>query len=247
MKLLRSLTAIVAFSTGANLFGATAFFSEAGFGDGATVGNPTINKTIADSPFELHIYFVPDKSDAAFVGISLGVTSSTAGVADLSSFSVLNPDVLVGATDVDDRWNSTGGSLVGTEEITNLSGVSVDKAGLDAANDGLATFRDAGYDTSASAFYFGKVELDPVGLGTTELSLSVGSIGIARVGDQPQPTGPTVSLTFGGSEPTTVLGDDIGGTGTVADATINVIPEPSTALLAGAGLFFCVLCRRRRN
>lgn len=225
--------------------GASAFFSTKGFGEGASQGNPEVFVNQAAANVDLHVYFVPDSVDARYLGISFDVTSATAGIADLVTFSVLNPDILMGAIDVDDRWNSTGGSINSTELLTNFTGVSIDKAGLDPTNDGSGSFLDAGYDSTAAAYYFGNVTFDPVGLGSTDLSLSVGPIGIARAGDKPQPVGPTASLQFGAPEPATVSGDDIGATGEIFDARINVIPEPSATLLVVAGLFLSCLLRRK--
>ena len=128
-----------------------------------------------------------------------------------------------------------------------MSGVSVDRAGLNIAHDGTGGSLDEGYDATANAFYFGKVSFDPVGIGTTELHLTVGSGGVARTGDQPQPDGPTVSLLFGHGEPSVVLGDEFGATGTIADATIHVIPEPVITSLLWSGLLLGLLLRRVRS
>ena len=116
---------------------------------------------------------------------------------------------------------------------------------MDVSNDGSGAFRDAGYDATAGAFYFGSVTLNPVGVGSTDLSLLVGTGGVERLGDNPRPVGPTVSLTFGDAEPTSVFGDDFGATGTVVDATVTVVPEPTTAVLLGVGALPGLLCRRR--
>jgi hypothetical protein len=249
MKLFNFLTATIVFATSSVAMGATAFFSTDGFGDGASIGNPHIqfNSLSSAAPADLHIYFVPESSDAKFLGISLGVRSTTPNVANMTAFSVSNfdfviaPDTPLGET----RWNAAGVAGATVDLVSNLYGLSIDQAGLSVINDGVgSTFLDKGYDTSANAFYFGSVTLDPVGVGSTDYFLTVGDIGIARLGDNPQPTGPTASLTFGAAEPTSVFGDDFGATGTVYDAHITIIPEPSSILLLCSAL---VLSLRRRR
>jgi len=243
MKLSKVLTTAIAMATG-SASGATVYFSTTGFGGGASLGNPDHTVAIGDANFDLHLYFVPEPGDAAFLGISVNLTSTVGGVADFVGLSVTNPDILVGAADVDDRWDGTGGTIPTPELISNMSGVAVTTAGLTIGNNGTGPFLDAGYDATAGAFYFGSITLDPVGLGTTEISISNGPIGTARAGDVPRPTGPVASI-FYGDDPTSVFGDDFGGTGTVTDATINVIPEPSTSILFGTGILFGFLRRRR--
>ncbi len=250
MNPVRLFAAALIISTGPALHGASTYVSTVAFGGGATSGNPAVNLSLSDGPIDLYIYFVPEPGDEPFISISLDIDLSTAGVADLIGFSVVNPNIVIPAAGdfvTGARWNGTGGSLDSRERITGLSGVSVVEEGLDIANDGSGVTLDQGYDPSASAFYFGSVTLNPVGLGNTELRFSVGSIGIARSGDRPQPVGPTASIQFGDPEPTSVSGDSFGSTGSIADAVIRVIPEPSTGVLLGAALLPVLLRRRRRG
>ena len=247
MKLLRILTAGIVLATG-SAFGATVYVSTTGFGGGAVLGNPVHTVDVGAANFDLHFYFIPDPGDAPFVGISVNAALTVGGVADFVGLSVLAPDVVVTAVPTivtDSRWDGTGGTVTSPILITNMSGVAVTTAGLDVANDGSGALLDEGYDSSAGAFYFGSVTLDPLGVGTTVLSLSNGPIGTARVGDVPRPTGPVASLIYGDLEATTVFGDDFGGTGTTIDATINVVPEPSSFFLIGAGMLLSCLRRRR--
>jgi len=235
MKMFHFLIVTIVFATSSLAMGATAFFSTSGFGEGATVGNPDIQFDSTNSPTQdLHIYFVPESSDTKYLGISLGVRSTTPGVAEMTAFSVNNFD-FVSALDTPlglSRWNTVGTPNGTADEVSNLTGVAIDQGGLFVGNDGKASATlDQGYDATADAFYLGQVTLDPVGEGTSDFFITVGDIGVARMGDQPQPTGPTVSLTFGASESTSVLGDDFGATGTVHDAQVTVIPEPTSAIL----------------
>ena len=254
MKLFRIFTAAAVLTAGSTAFGASAYFSTVDFGGGASPGNPDIAFANLASAVatDLHIYFVPGPGDPAYLGISIGVKSITPGVANLTNPIVMNYDIVIPAAgdldSGDNRWDPVGVPGGTVDLISNFTGVAVSQKGLDVLNDGVASgFLDQGYDATASAFYFGKVTLDPVGEGSSEYFLTVGDIGIARSGDAPQPVGPTVSLTFGDAEPTAVLGDDFGGTGTMWDAriTIPVIPEPSTALLLGTGLLLGFFRRRR--
>lgn len=250
MKLFRILTAAAVVATGSTAFGASVFFSTDGFGEGASLGNPDINygSLSGAAPTDLHIYFVPEASDAKFIGISLGVNSTTPNVANMTAFSVSNFDFVV-APDTplgQMRWNTVTDPSGTVDSVSNLNGISINQAGLAATNDGVGSaFLDKGYDATANAFYFGKVTLDPVGLGTSDYFLTVGDVGVARVGDQPQPAGPTVSMIFGASEPTSVLGDDFGATGTVYDARVTIVPEPSSALLLLCSSLVFGLRRRR--
>ena len=251
MKLFRFLTAAAVFATGSVAFGTTVFFSTDGFGEGASLGNPDISYSSVSgaASTDLHIYIVPDASDAPFIGISLGVRSTTPTVANMTAFSVNNFDLVIapGTPLGQTRWNAVIEPSGTVDRVSNLNGISINQAGLAVFNDGVGSPNlDKGYDATADAFYFGKVTLDPVGIGTSDYFLMVGDIGVARAGDKPQPTGPTVSLIFGASESTPVLGDDFGASGSVYDARVTVIPEPSSAvLLLCATLAFGF--RRRKN
>lgn len=233
----RPLIAICALLLGccASSDAAVVFLSEQGFESGASPSNPELVKTNTDAPFDLHIYFVPDLGDPRYLEISLGVSSSTPGVASITAFTVLNPVILVGVAPVAVRWDGVGGSLDSPQLISAMTGFADTSAGLNNAYDGSGAFRDAGYDSTAGAFYFGQITLDPTaGGGTTELNLLVGSDGVEREGISP------TGLVFGFPESTLVLGDDIGATGTTYDARITVVPEPSA--FAFLGLVGAVAC-----
>ncbi len=235
-------------------FGATIFVSESGLNSGATLGNPSILKDVTDPAFDLNIYIIPDPvADVGltYLGLSLGVRLSTPGVARITGGAVPNYDILVAAapgTDIDDRWDGASGGTVSTDEfLDNMSGVSILADGIKLTNVGpLPGLFDDGYDTVAGAFHFATVTIDPsVGTGTTDLFLEVGGSGIARTGDLPAPSPMAASITFGDAEPTPVLGNVKGATGTMFDARITVVPEPSTILLLNLSLL--LLFRRNRD
>ena len=73
--------------------------------------------------------------------------------------------------------------------------------------------------------------------------MSVGDSLFVRAGDDANGTGPQVQF---GAADSAVSGITAGATGTIADVTINVIPEPSAAALLVLASGAAVFCRRRR-
>jgi len=232
-KLLSCIAAVVITLTlTLPLSAVTIFLAEEGPGMSAPLSNPSV--TLAPgAATTLHVYVVPDSGDAPFDTIAVNLDAATAGIVSASSFSVATPDITVAGVDVGDRWDGTGGMTAaagGTSLIVNMNGVAVTETGLDVDNDGSGLFLDEGFDSTAGAsgaFHFGSITLSADALGMTDLFLSTGSTKIVREGDTP--ASPAM-VTFGASD-TAVSGGTTGATGTVADAKVTVIPEPTSWLL----------------
>jgi hypothetical protein len=178
---------------------------------------------------------------AIFNGVSLRARATGAG--GVSGFHFWN--YTNGTYGTTGRWQQFSQGLVGGD--VEFSGGAV-SSGAGVNNGNLANTNDRQYLRTVAAVrqdvtLLGWVEVTGTALGSVELRFSVGQLGIALSGN---PTAQTIYRGFG--DDAAVVAGGAAGTGAsanagnydvnpIADATINVVPEPaSLMLLALAGL-----------
>lgn len=185
---------------------------------------------------------------ATFNGVSLRARATGAG--GVSGFHFWN--YRNGTYGGSGRWQQFSQGLVGGDvEFSGgavSSGAGVNNTGNDAGTNGLATQFDRQHLRNVAGVrqdvtLLGWIDVTGTALGSVELRFSVGGLGIALSGN---PVAQTIYRGFG--DDAAVVAGGNAGTGAsanagnydvnpLADATINVVPEPaSLMLLALAGL-----------
>jgi len=212
------------------------YLSDKGPGESASLGNPDITMNLGETK-TLYVWAVPVEK---LVSCDFDLVSSDAAVLQATSGQTENPDILVGTTDVGQRWDGVGGTFTG--DLFNFAnGAGVSEYGLDAANDGSGTFTDAGYDPTAQAFLYARVAIQATGLGVTDLDLLIHDNKIVAHGK----TSATTEVQLGSGETAILYGNEVGVYSEFHDGKVTVVPEPGTlALLAIGGLG--VLLRKKR-
>ena len=253
MKTITTISSLLLLTQAPACFGAASvFFSNLGFGQGATLGNPTVMVNPSQT-VDLHIYMIPDVADATYRSVAVDISTTNSTAVSAPSYSILGPGVVLGATLIGPRWDGTN-ALFGTGNtlLSNMAGVAVGAQGLNRLNNGASGGAlDEGYDASAGAFYFGSVSIQGDSPGSAELFFSVGQTLFVRDGDAA--SGEVAMVQFGvgdapvsGQAPTGPVSIAV-APGSLADATIVVVPEPHTMTLLVAMLAPLCLKRRRRR
>jgi hypothetical protein len=168
----------------------------------------------------LHIWA---DTDVHLVGISLDLVE-TGGAINFTGLSVHNPNV---------RWSWLDGPQEVTNSAVNNIGGQVSPGGLAGNGIGPGTL-DGTRILLASVAY----TASNTSGAKSDLSLRVGSSGIAEY------TGAFAQVRFGTQNGLLHRGDQIGASGFVG--SITIVPEPTTALLAGVATIV-VHCLVRRN
>jgi len=234
------------------------FFSPVGsVGSGAVFGSPALRYDGVGETGSVFVWL--DPRDAALMGVSLNLLSSTPGVIAFEDATVFNPAIVAIDNDgsvVDDRWAGTRGGDITTDAVVHLAGFRVMQgAGLDPRLNGADGLLDQGYDSKADAFLFARIDYRAVGEGSTDLFLQIGKLGISPIGGHSS----DMEVFFGEGEEFPLNGDaDRGFSSALADATITVgagaavpatslrtIPEPSAAILVLSCLASFALTARR--
>lgn len=156
---------------------------------------------------------------------AVDVFSSDPGSVAFTGVSVLVPDVLSGLlSSLDDvRWQGTGVDEITAAAVTNARGFSVTEGtGLDPENDGSTPLQlvDQEYDAILDAFLFATITFDALDVGTSVITSDVGQFGIFTDGNS------------------------IGGQFSFGGTTVEVIPEPASLALLGAGGLMMMTRRR---
>jgi hypothetical protein len=240
---------LVAGLSAGQVFGATLYLSTLGLGEGATPGNASLTLNVGDSAT---LYLWADLTVAeACNGLGLDVLSSDPAVVEGTSSVIENPAVFGAAVPNFLRWNPPIAHGTPGDLVTGINAVAV---GFDPVSgiqgnqlSGAFSGTDPTYN-AGSGFLVGTFTLDATAAGVTEIKLAANDSLITgtMIGTDVAPL-----LHFGTGDavvPTSVDQDNqyfvaAGATSTLADATIEVIPEPATlSLLALGGL---ALIRRR--
>lgn len=158
-------------------------------------------------------------------GAFLDLATSNSGVVEFTAAETFDFDVAL-ASDTSivfgTRWgNSFGAGDVSDDgQSASINAFTVGSGdGIVNANNGTGPFLDLGYDQSADAWLFGRLDFTIIGNGNADIITTPGAGGIVNNGE-------TVDVTFGG-------------------ATLGTVPEPSAALLIGL-VGIGLGCRRRR-
>lgn len=160
-------------------------------------------------------------------GLSYDVVNATSGIASTASYVIDNP-LILGSS----RWNAVNPGTVGELVLgTNLVRVG---GGL---NGGLTTF-DPTFDAVANAYRVAQIEVRADAVGMTDVFLQVGPQGIA-LGSAGDP------ISFGWND-AAIANNAFGSASSLPEATIVVVPEPTTLWLAVVGSWSALSISRRK-
>ena len=216
--------ALVAFSA-SSVFAQDFFWSLAPLNGGAVQGDLSAELAVGDTA-DLYLYYNTANSELDTGGF-LDFSTSTAGVINFTDLETFDFDIEVAGNDVGDRWGDSFGP--GEVDATNPE-LATFNAFAVTNGDGILdqntgpVFLDTGYDADADAFLFGRVGIEVVGEGVTDINIAVGDGLIVH-------DNVALSPSFGAGTITGVGGD--------------AIPEPTTAGLLAMGLVGLVARRRR--
>lgn len=230
-------------------------------GQGNAAGNPVVNVNVGAS-ITLYIWYEQTRADDALFGLSLDIGSSSP-IVTRTGYVIDNPvSWNEGAHQY--RWGSNNpdtsppaGTGAGNAPTTSLlvddaNAVRVLGSSLGLSYDGVDVHdshnsvnsrnqNSTGGSGIIGTSRYGVLTLTATAVGTTELRFGVGHQGIAYSSTS---TNPNHQVYFGWGD-AAVSGSGSGrfsstAISSLADLTINVVPEPSSAALAALGTLGCV-------
>jgi len=177
----------------------------------------------------------------AYNGISLRTRANGAGgaITGMNFWNYTNPGGGWGP-----RWSQTGVFQIGANEWQGSGAYAQQNTngGVSINNTALASdrhyFRTVGV-TRHDVTLIGSIDVTGASLGKVEVRIGVGDLAISRNGSSSPTTAGPEAVYFGWNDPSPATGAsaNAGTYSTLADASINIVPEPaSLALLALAGL-----------
>ncbi len=247
-KLVVIVMAAVLALSGAAQGAATFFLSEAGYGEGATVDNPTFTILNVGDTATINVYgYVTAPDDLISVGLS--IISADPLIGEAQSVVIHDPDYdLFGIPQLaTSRWQGANEGPLGDLAL-ETGAVKVD-TGEGMVFDASMAIWDPLYDPTAGpsgAYLHATIVVEGTAEGQSDLHISVSGLMIAPADTDPA-TGKNagdVEVFFGAGDGS-VRGDSVGVLTQNREGLLVVLPEPATmALLAIGGLG--VLIRRKR-
>ena len=209
-RLLRCISVMGVFVTAGTCYAGRLYISDSDTNSSAGI-NPTFTLNNVGASESLYVW-AQLGSGETIPGLAYDVVNATSGVASGTAHVVGNPTILGSS-----RWNAINSGTLGGM-VTGSNFVKVG-GGL---NGDLTTF-DPFYDAATSSYRVSRIDFTGTSVGSTDVFLAVGSAGIALGG----PGNPL----FMGWGDASIPNNNFGGTSSLADATINVVPEPSGFVL----------------
>ena len=212
-------------------------------GGGAVLGNPIKVVTLGEE-FSLGVW-VSAPVGLTVNGLALDIVE-TAGILDANTTGDPNLNMAVQDAGINfDRWDSITPPQMDVSSIELFVGSNTVGVDPGVALSGSAFIRggDANYDPAVGAhgaFLHAIITMKSNALGTTYLFFRVGE---KKIGYSPD-TDPNINFGTGDDE---ISREIEGNMSSLADATIEVIPEPTTLGLLAVGALGALVRRRRRG
>ncbi len=202
------------------------YISFSNFGDGGAAGNTMAELQVGQSG---SAYIWVNDTYSIDTGAFMDVFNDNTGAIRFTASEVFNPDILLLGDPFDSRWqppNDEGenpgfdGGTVSDGLIDEMRGfrVNIGRGILPSQTTGNP-LEDVLHDPSSNAFLFARIDFEAVGAGTSNFSLGIGDGLIVNDGQELQPF-------FG-------------------EASVNVVPEPTSTGLMVIGLIAMGIRRRR--
>ena len=243
MKAIKGLSVVLVLlvAAGSAHAGAITFFlSDKGLGEGASLGNPVITLPTVGATDTLYIWA---NADVKVIGMGMNVIADAPAIVQATARAIYDP--VYGPVGFPPttwyRWGLPIGQGVLGDLVTGINAVALSAtrsvAGIDPAwkADGILN-----WEAAANAWLIGEITVQATAEGLTPVHFTVSPAFIApAVGH-----GHDLTVYFGSGD-APVNGESVGVETAVADATIEVLPEPATLTLLGVGVAG-LLARRRR-
>lgn len=242
MKAIKGLSVVLVLLlvAGSAQAGAITFFlSDKGLGEGATPGNPVITLPSVGATDTLYIWA---NDDVKVIGTGFNVIANDPSIVQATANQMYDASYSQAMPPATYYWwglpigNGVLGDLVTSINCVALSATRT-VVGLDPAwkVNGLMN-----YESAAGAWLIGEITVQATAEGVTPVHFTVSPAFIAPAVGQAS----TLDVYFGTGD-AHVQGNSVGIETAVADATIEVLPEPATLTLLGVGVVG-LLARKRR-
>ncbi len=211
------------------------------------ITNPTLTLDIGETDF----FYLWGKVGAGetISGLGLAITNRTLGVASgtITPATEWENPMITSGFSTRPRWNTSSASVPVSGQavsfsagqlITGMNSVGIGAGASPAWGLVPALGADPTYDATTGSYLLGRIDVTGLAAGTTLVDLAVGSATISGT------LSPADTILFGAGD-TGVTASVVGNTGTVADATIVVVPEPVSGVVFGCLAIGLGMVRRR--